>query len=549
MGAMDHLDTHATLIDAFRFTTAERPAAIALSTADGTVHLSWTQVRSRVEALAGGLAGLGVGAGDTVALMLRNRPEFHLLDTAALHLGAIPWSVYLTSSPQQIRFQLRGADTRVVLVEPDLRERIEVAVVGTSVVHVVGLDELDRLPTAPPGFDLSVTAAVVRPESPLTIIWTSGTTGEPKPVELSHAGMIAMLRGWVELSEQQRGGRGMSYLPSAHVADRYTSLYWWAVGGAEIVCLPDGSTVVSALPSIRPTRWGSVPRVWEKLRAGLEAQGVLDPAGMPEAARLAIRRQLGLDRVELLVSGAAPLAAETLHYFDALGLPICELWGLSESSGVLTANPRSNPRYGSVGRPLRGVELRIADDGEVLARGPQLMLGYRNRPDLTSQAIIGGWLHTGDIGILDADGYLRIVDRKKELIINAAGKNMSPLGIENALKTAGRLIGQACVVGDGRRFNVALLVLDADAARAWAAKQGRGGTDLATLIEDPRLLDEVAQEVAAANERLSRVEHVRRWRILPTDWLPDGEELTPTMKLKRRAIHAKYAEQIDELYV
>jgi long-chain acyl-CoA synthetase len=547
MGPMDHLDDAATVLDAFRYTAAERPASGALRTADDSVRLTWVQARERVRQLACGLAGLGVGTGDTVALMLRNSPENHLLDTAALHLGAVPWSIYLTSSPEQIRFQLLGAESRVVIVERDLRQRIQDAVTDAS-VHVVSVDELDRLPPPPPGFDLTAAGAEVRGDSTLTIIWTSGTTGEPKPVELSHAGMLGMLRGWARISKLSRGGRGTSYLPSAHIADRMTALYWWSVGGQEITCVPDGSAIMSALPSVRPTLWGSVPRVWDKLRAALMAQGVHDPSALSDEARRQIRRRLGLDQVELLLAGAAPMAVETLRYFDAIGLPICEVFGMSEACGVLTANPKSAPRYGSVGKALPGVELRIAEDGEILAKGPQLMLGYRNRPDLTAEAIQDGWLHTGDVGTLDADGYLRIVDRKKEIIINAAGKNMSPVGIENTLKAAGRLIGQACVIGDGRRFNVALLVLDPDAICAWAEAHGHEGAALAELAAEPALLDIVAADVAAANDRLSRVEQIRRWSVLRVDWLPDSDELTPTMKLKRRAIDKKYAPQIDAMY-
>jgi long-chain acyl-CoA synthetase len=315
----------------------------------------------------------------------------------------------------------------------------------------------------------------VRADWPLTIIWTSGTTGEPKPVQLSHGGMIAMMRGYSQLSELPRGGRGVSYLPSAHVAERFSALYWWAMAGIEITCVADGASIAQVLPTVRPTMFGSVPRVWEKLRAALEAQGIASPGTMPDSAKAAVREKLGLDQAGLLVVGAAPLAVETFRYFDALNLPIRELWGMSESGGILTAMPPSAPRYGSAGQPLPGVRLRIADDGEVLARGPQLMLGYRGRPDLTEQTIIDGWLHTGDIGTIDEDGYLRIIGRKKELLINSAGKNMSPLGIERVLEEVGPLIGQACVIGDRRPYNVALLVLAPDNTRAWARRHGRQG--------------------------------------------------------------------------
>ena len=247
-----------------------------------------------------------------------------------------------------------------------------------------------------------------------------------------------------------------------------------------------------------------------------------------------IRRRLGLDRCEVAVCAAAPVPPEVLGFFHAIGLPILEVYGLSETSAVATANPPGRPRIGTVGPPVPGVELRLADDGEVLVRGDMLMRGYRNRPDQTGEAIdAGGWLHTGDVGVLDEDGYLRIVDRKKELIINSAGKNMSPANIESAIKAASGLIGQACVIGDGRPYNVALLTPDADASAA---------------LGPDALQAEIAAAVERANERLARVEQIKRFRLLDRDWMPGGPELTPTMKLKRRSIEKRYADEIERLY-
>jgi len=555
---LGHLGAEATLVEAFQATAAERPGQVALRTSDGAVSLTWAECAERVRRLAGGLAGLGVRAGDTVALMTSNRPEFNLVDTAALHLGAVPWSIYLTSAPSQLQFVLAGAGSRVVVCERAFLDRVRAALAGTAVEHVVAVEELDTLPEAPPGFDFQASWRAVHADGVLTIIWTSGTTGEPKPVELTHRGMLAMLRSYTALAGLPRGGRGTSYLPNAHVGDRWSAHYWWMVLGFEITCVHDPTQVVAVLPSVRPTVWGSVPRVWEKLRAALQAQGITDPAQLPPAVAAGLREKLGLDQVRFLIVGAAPLPAETLRYFAALGLPVSEVWGMSETCGILTANPPGDLRYGTVGQPLPGVELRIADDGEVLAKGPQLMRGYRGRPDLTAAAIVDGWLHTGDIGRLDADGYLSIVDRKKELIINAAGKNMSPLAIELALKTAGPLIGQACAIGDRRPYTVALLVLDPDGARAWAAGRScadtehadteHADTEYAALAADPDLLADIGAEVAAANAELSRVEQIKYWRLLPADWLPDGDELTPTLKMRRRVIASKYAATIEEMY-
>jgi long-chain acyl-CoA synthetase len=537
-----------TLCDAFQSTAAEHPGVVALRSSDDRVRLTWAECAAEVERLAGGLAGLGVGAGDTVALLLRNRPEFNLVDTAALHLGAVPWSIYATSAPPQIRFMLAGAESRVVFCDREFLGGLEEALSGTKVEHVVVIDELDKLPAAPDGFDFTASWQAVRPDSALTIIWTSGTTGEPKPVELTHYAMNTMVRSFTDLVGLPRGGRATSYLPSAHIADRWTAHYWWMHLGFELTCVADGREILPALHGVHPTIWGSVPRVFEKLRAALEAQGITDPAALTGEQKAEVRARLALDQAEFLIVGAAPLAVETLRYFADLGLPLSEVWGMSETCGLLTANPPEDRRFGTVGKAAPGVELRIAEDGEILARGPQLMRGYRGKPELTAEAIVDGWLHTGDIGTLDADGYLTIVDRKKEIIINAAGKNMSPLAIESALKTAGPLIGQACVIGDRRPYNVALLVVDPDAANAWAKTHGRGGEDYASIVTDPALLDEVAAEVTIANTRLSRVEQLKRWQVLDTDWLPDSEEMTPTMKLKRRPINKKHAAVIERLY-
>jgi long-subunit acyl-CoA synthetase (AMP-forming) len=262
-----------------------------------------------------------------------------------------------------------------------------------------------------------------------------------------------------------------------------------------------------------------------------------------------LRAGLGFDRCELYVIGAAPAPVEMFAFFAAIGISICEVWGMSELSCVATMVPPDAPRYGTVGRPLPGVELRLADDGEVLIRGDIVMAGYRNLPERTAETIdADGWLATGDIGTVDADGYLRIVDRKKELIINAAGKNMSPANIEQHLKASSPLIGQAICIGDRRPFNVALLVLDPDASAAFA--RGRGLTDAspAAMVRSPEVLAEVQAAVDRANERLSRVEQIKRYTVLPVDWPPAGDELTPTMKLRRKPIAAKYETEIAALY-
>jgi long-chain acyl-CoA synthetase len=549
-----------TLCEAFQATAAERPDQVALRTPGDGVSITYREYAERVRRIAGGLASLGVERGDAVALMLVNRPEFNLVDTAALHLGAVPFSIYNTSVPEQIAYLLSNAGNRVVVTERAFLSQVRAAVArdGGGLERIVLVDgeddealslaELEE--AAPAGFDFEAAWRAVEPDDLLTLIYTSGTTGPPKGVQLTHANMLAEIRGTGERLPTTPGGRAVSFLPSAHVADRWSAHYWFShCLGFTVTCVADMRTVVGHLPDVRPTAFGAVPRVWEKIKAALEAQGIADPRALPEEHRAAIREKLGLDQVEWMVVGAAPTPPAVLEYFEALGLPVCELWGMSELSCCVTINPPSRNKIGTCGPPLEGAEVRIADDGEVLVRGPLVMAGYRNEPEKTAETIDpDGWLRTGDIGELDEDGYLTIVDRKKELIINAAGKNMSPANIESRLKEASPLIGQCICVGDGRPYNVALLVLDPDVCGAHARERGLEDASAAALASDAEVRALVAQAVEEANSHLSRVEQVKRFTILTNDWLPDSDELTPTMKLKRKPIARKYAGEIDALY-
>jgi long-chain acyl-CoA synthetase len=319
--------------------------------------------------------------------------------------------------------------------------------------------------------------------------------------------------------------------------------------GSALTSIGDPAGLLVGLADARPTGWLAVPRIWEKFKAALEANGIGDPARLPEAQRAAVRAQLGLDRADWVLSGGAPIAPPVLEYFLALGLPIVEGWAMSETSCAGTINPPGQIRAGTVGRALPGIELALAEDGELLLRGPNVMSGYRNDPVQTAGAIgPGGWLHTGDLATIDADGYATITGRKKELIINAAGKNMSPANIEQQLTASSPLIGQACAIGDRRPYNVALIVLDPDAATAYANARGLPDASAAALAADPDLHATIAAAVESANTHLSRPEQIKRFAVLPADWLPDSDELTPTLKLKRRTIARKYATQIDALY-
>ncbi len=520
----------ATLCEVFQLTWQERPTDVALRTPDDSVSITYAEYADRVERIAGGLASLGIGRGDTVGLMLLNRPEFHLVDTAAIHLGATPFSVYNTSTREQIEYLFSNAENRVVFTQREFAPLLE-----GQAEHVIFVDELEAFEDRTPSdFHFEDSWRAVDESDVLTLIYTSGTTGPPKGVQLTHRNMMTELRGCSTVMPITPGGRNVSFLPSAHLADRWASQYTASLTyGATVTSIADPRTVVQHLPSVRPTAWGAVPRIWEKIEAALRAQGVNDPAQLPEEVRAGIHAKLGLDALEVVVSGAAPIATETLEYFLALGVPIQELWGMSETSCCVTVNPRHDIRIGTCGPAMLGAEVRLADDGELEVGGDLVMLGYRNDEEKTREAIgEDGWLRTGDIATIDDDGYVTIVDRKKEIIINAAGKNMSPANIEARLKASHALIGQAVAIGDRRPYNVALIVLDPDVAPGF----------------DGDIPAAVAEAVEHANSQLSRVEQIKRFKILDEEWMPGGDELTPTMKLKRKPITAKYQAEIDALY-
>ena len=519
-----------TVCDLFQLTAARFADRDALRTRASEVTITWREYAERVRDLAAGLAGLGLAPGETLALMLVNRPEFHLVDTAALHLGAVPFSLYNTSSPEQIEYLLGDSDARIVVTEQAFLPVLERVRTVEHIFVVDGTPSLAELEAhAHPDFDFEARRGAVQPSDLLTLIYTSGTTGPPKGVQITHANYLAELCAFDGLADFEPG-RVVSYFPMAHIAERVVSHYHAIAYGHTVTCCPDPRQVIAYLPEVRPTFFFAVPRIWEKLKAALETRIAAEP-GL-DASEL--RVQLGLDQTEHVLTGAAPSSVEVLEFFRRLGIEILEVWGLSETTGLATANPPGRAKLGTVGPPAAGVELRLADDGEVLVRGGIVMAGYRNQPEMTAAAIDAeGWFRTGDVGTLDGDGYLRIVDRKKEIMINVAGENMSPANIEARIKGSSPLIGQACVIGDGRPYNVALIVVDRDSAAA---------------LDDGVVTAEVAGAVERANARLSRPEQIKKFCILDTDWEAAGDELTPTLKLKRSAIERKYAATIETLY-
>jgi long-subunit acyl-CoA synthetase (AMP-forming) len=582
-----------TLTEALRRTAANNPDIVAVRLPDDSVSLTWSELLARVDAVAGGLAKLGVGRGDTVAIMLSNRPEFNIVDLAAATLGATPFSIYVTYPAEEIAYLLTDAASNVAVVEQAfLPAVLEARKTLPGLEHVVVVDgeppagtiALSDVEGSDPDFDAAAVSAQIAPDDVLTLIYTSGTTGKPKGVQLSHHNVIVSAKAVQEIIPIEAGGRLISWLPAAHIAERMAHHYIPVIYAGTITCCPNPREVVSYLPQVRPSWFFAVPRIWEKLKAGLETMLAAQPEEqrkpIEEAVQAALervrlsqrgepvpdeleqrvkaadeqmfsglRQMLGLDQALAVNAGAAPTPVEVIEFFHALGIELAELWGMSETCGFGTCNRPGAVRIGTVGPPAPGTELKLADDGEVLIRGEFLMLGYRNAPEKTAEAIDSeGWLHTGDVGEIDQGGYLKIVDRKKELIINAAGKNMSPANIEAELKTGSPLIGQAVAVGDRRPYNTALIVLDADYAPQWAAQQGLEGSSLEDLAREPKVIEAVQRGVDDANAHLARVEQIKKFTIVPGDWAPGGDELTPTMKLKRKPIAEKYAAEIDAMY-
>jgi long-subunit acyl-CoA synthetase (AMP-forming) len=583
-----------TIAEAFRRTVAAHRDSVAMRTFGGAEQWTWGELQERVDAFAGGLVKLGLRHGDTMGIMLVNRPEFQVVDLAATTLGATPFSIYQSYAPNQIEYIMADAKARVIVTEQAFVEVVRAArPFLRNLEHVIVIDgeapdgclSFADVQGTNPSFDAEAHWRAVSPDDILTLIYTSGTTGPPKGVQLSHRNLIAAVRSTETLIELPAGARVISWLPSAHIAERAGHHYLPVVFGLCVTPCPDPREVVMYLPDVRPNWFFAVPRIWEKLKAGLEAMIAQQPEPQRAQARAGIdaatwkvrleqndepvpgdlalavakaeetlfcklRAQLGLDQLRAVNVGAAPAPRGVLEFFHAIGIPIAELWGMSETCGCGTVNPPQRIKIGTVGPPAPGVELRLAPDGELLLRSDVVMLGYRNQPEATAAAIdADGWLHTGDIADIDDDGYVTIIERKKEIIINAAGKNMSPSYIESALKAASPLIGHAVVIGDGRTYNTALIVLDADVAPLWAAEHGLAGRTLAELAEQEPVLAAVQEAIDRASSRLSRVEQVKRFHIVRGNWRPGGDELTPTMKLRRNPIAAKYAEQIEALYV
>jgi long-chain acyl-CoA synthetase len=545
--------------------------------------LTYRQVRERVRDAALGLAAIGLRPGDLAVIWSRNRSEATIADYAVMHARGTPVFLYNTLAPEQAAYIAGHCAATVAIVEreylgkllsvrgqlPALREVVLIDAPGDAGGEAVpggvrAWDDVLALGRAAarrdPGL-FDATWRQVTPDDLATLIYTSGTTGQPKGVMLPQRN-VRFYQASIDRvlpPERRSDGEGMrivSYLPMAHVTGRSVDHWGPMASPATLFYCPDQLKLFEVVAPARPTLMFGIPRVWEKLhsalRVGMSSFGLpVEPAAiesLPDEVKKAVLAKPGLDACGLASSGAAPIDPAIIEFFRALGLPLAEGWGMTELCNAATVPAPDQVRVGTVGMPLPGMEARIADDGEILIRGPLVMSGYYKDPEQTAEALdADGWMHTGDIGQLDESGYLRITDRKKELIITSGGKNVSPVLVEYQLQRH-PLIGQACAIGDRRNYVTALLVLDSEAAMAWAAGQGIDVRDPAELATEPRVLAEVDRAVAEANSHLARAEQVRRYKVLPAEWTSATGELTPTLKKRRRVIVDRYAREIDDLY-
>jgi long-chain acyl-CoA synthetase len=558
--------------------------------------VSTAELVDRVRRLAKALEDLGVQPGDRVALMAENGPHWPTVDFATLCIGAVLVPIYPTLLPDQSSYIARDCGAKVVVAEttahldgflahaaelPEVRQLVLIK--GESAdPRVVTLAALLERGAGVDPARFEEKARAPKPDDLATFIYTSGTTGTPKGVMLTHRNIVSNVVAAMDLVQIEGQYTALSFLPLSHSFER-TVDYCYFYKGCTIGYAESVATVAQNLQEVKPNVFVAVPRVYEKVQARVHegaaagspikqkifawAVGVgrralpwrlkrQSPPGLlglqlglaDKLVFSKIRERLG-GRFVMALSGGAPLAKDVAEFFWGAGVPIYEGYGLSETAPVLTVNTPKAVKLGTVGQAIPGVELEIAADGEILAKGPNIMKGYWNLPEATAEVIDAeGWFHTGDIGEIDADGFLRITDRKKELIINAYGKNVAPAPIENALKSS-RFIGQAVVIGDRRKFLSALLVPDFEALRPWAERQGIGAAGNPDLIRDPRVRALLAQEVENVNSGLASFEKVVAWDLLPEEWTLETGELTPTQKVKRRVINQKYGDTIERLYL
>ena len=572
--------------------------------------ISSKELFEQVRDLSLGLSALGMGRGDRVALVSESRPEWILTDLAVTAAGAVTVPIYPTLSAAQARYILQDSGARIAVVSTRAQlnkiQEIRHQLPAIEAVIVIDTEAGDGSPSILSFTDVMHrgharlmaewgaarefrdTARAVKPEDLATIIYTSGTTGEPKGVMLTHGSLVANMFAGAEPLDVQQDDVALSFLPLSHAFER-TVAYIYLVRGVTVIFAESFDTIGRDVALVKPTVLTGVPRVYEKMHGRISdkgqtgsaakaalfrwamkvamARGRAALAGRPPSPLLSLQAALadrlvfskireGVGgRVKYLVSGSAPLSTAINEFFHGVGLPIIEGYGLTETAPILTVNPPAAPRGGTVGKAVKEVELRIAADGEILARGPNLMTGYYNKPDATADAIKDGWFHTGDIGSLDADGYLRITDRKKDLLVTSGGKKIAPQPIENVLKQS-PLIAEAVVLGDRRKYAAALIVPDfaalerrlRDLGRAPSPAAGTSERERAELVTRPDVKALYQEIIDGLNRELSQFERIKRIAILPREFTMESGELTPSLKVKRKVVEEKWAREIEGLY-
>jgi long-chain acyl-CoA synthetase len=561
---------------------------------------TWAGYAERAAAVGLALRDLGVEPGDRVAIQAENRPEWVVADLAIQGIGAVTVGVYPTSPAAELEYLLGHSESVVVIAEDEeqLDKALEARDRLTALKRIVVMDprgikalddplvmtfeDLERTGAERDASEYAQSVAALDPQSTAIIVYTSGTTGPPKAAMISHANLMAASHAFSAAFDARPDDEVLSYLPLSHVAERLFSVVD-AVGTGYVVNFGEGGeSFAQDLRDVQPTVFLGVPRVWEKMLAGIEIRmqdasrikramyrfwlergeslahkrmrGSLSPADRLVAAAghamlyRALREKVGLLRVRAGISGAAPIAPQVLEFFWALGVPVREGYGQTENTAVCTYMPADDVRIGTVGRALPGVELRIADDGEILTRSPGVFQGYLKDPDATAATVDpDGWLHTGDVGTLDDDGFLTITDRKKDIIITAGGKNVSPSEIENKLKVS-PYVREAIVVGDQRKYLVALIGIEMDTVGDWAGRNGVAFTTYGDLASKPEVRDLIAECVDQANADLAQVEQIKRFALLDRELDPEDGQLTATLKVKRNAIAEQFSDEIEALY-
>jgi long-chain acyl-CoA synthetase len=586
---VDDVDTLSTTVFAL---ADEQPDAVALRRRvdDAWVDVTYAAFTAQVVEVARGLVASGIEPGDRIALLSRTRYEWTLLYYAIVAAGAVTVPIYETSSAEQVAWILSDSGAKAAVVE-DHRHAATVTGTEDAPAHVWRIAADADWPGAVEALTTrgaSVPAAAVherrtaaRGDDLATLIYTSGTTGRPKGCELTHANLLAEVRTVITVLPEVLDGHGslLLFLPLAHVFGKVVQC---AVLDSRTVLghSPDAKNLLDDLGTFQPTVLLAVPRVFEKVFHGARRKAVdggkgkifdaaaatavawsraCDAGGPGAGLRLRralfdaliyrrLRAALG-GHVRAAVSGSAPLTEHLGHFFRGVGVPVLEGYGLTETTAAISVNTMSAQRIGTVGRPIPGQTIRIADDGEILVRGPVVFRGYHGNPDATAEAVTDGWFHTGDVGELDEAGFLRITGRKKELIVTAGGKNVAPAVLEDRLR-AHPLVGQVLVVGDGQPFIAALVTVDAEALPRWRRQHGKpeGDGSAADLVDDPELRGEIAAAVEEANRAVSRAEQIRKFRILPGDFTEEDGELTPTLKVRRSVVTSRYADDVAALY-